>query len=178
MEEKEIKITETEAEAANTTGITEMPEAEQDTDSPAPAQETDSMVPAEGTEKKERGPEEESQRMVRIKVGITTLAIIIVGALDLLNWNGDGNFQMMLSAADRYDCCCTVADESVIQISSETVENGKYLWTFDAVGDGTTEVKLVRLESDSGAVAEERIYTLSVTEGSYIVQKSVQRTIY
>ena len=127
----------------------------------------------------ERSPEQESQRMVKIKTIVTVVVIVIIAAIALKNWDSRGGYIFEISTDEGYAWTCTVSDESIAKIAEEKTEDGKYFCRIEGVEPGDVEVTLIRKKTENPvSMAEKRVYQLKVAEDNLIMQKGVSRKLY
>lgn len=129
--------------------------------------------------KKERTAEQESQRMMKIKAGVTVAAIALIALLAIKFWDSDGGYQFRISTDEGYTWECAIRDESMVKKTSEELKDGKYICKLEGLSAGKVEVDLKRIKIDQpDYVAEERTYHLTVTDDLFIIQNSVDRQVY
>lgn len=141
-----------------------------------PQTETEETKKAEG-----RTAEQEAGKMRNIQAIVTTVAIILVAFLVIKNWNADEGYMLRIPTDEGCSWSYSIEGESqsLLKVTSEAMEDGKYICKIDGLAEGEAEIHVRRFAEEApDDTLEERIYHVMITEDGTIVQKKVDRTVY
>lgn len=121
----------------------------------------------------------EAQKVMKIKVFITAIAIIFFLAIIIYLWLKvhEGDYRISIPTDMGYRWTLTVDKPSTLKVTEVDIKKMKSNYIFEAIKEGMVEITMERYFEGSDEVVERRVYHVTVYEDLSVVQTSVEREI-